>query len=266
MFVPSTTNLTITTFCLLTIAFCQIPASMSAPDPPNISTTSPETIARQIAVRVHVGERRSSGTIIAKRGHRYLVLTNAHVTNKGRIYRITTPDGKTYRARCARPSQQGICTLDRDNDLALLEFRSDRAYRVPACGDSRDLALGDRIYAAGFPFDRSALKINTGQINLQTNQPLQGGYQIGFDRDTEPGMSGGALLNAQGQLIGILGFNSQPILNLGYQYQDGSQPDMSEIKEWRKSSFAIPLATLAQIDRQYATSMRSHCKKSESGN
>jgi S1-C subfamily serine protease len=233
---------------------------MSAPDPPTIFTTSPEKIARQIAVRVHVGERRSSGTIIAKRGHRYLVLTNAHVTNKGSIYRITTPDGKTYRARCARPRQQGLCTLDLDNDLALLEFRSDRVYPVPACGNSLDLALGDRIYAAGFPFDRSALKINTGQINIQTDRPLQGGYQIGFDRDTEPGMSGGALLNAQGQLIGILGFNSQPILNLGYQYQDGSQPETSAIQQWRKSSFAIPIATLAQIDRQYAAIVPDRCQ------
>jgi tetratricopeptide (TPR) repeat protein len=65
-------------------------------------------------------------------------------------------------------------------------------------------------------------------------------------------MSGGSLLNAQGQLIGIIGFSSYPILNEGYQHQDGSQPAAGEIAQWRKSSFAIPMATLATIDRQYA--------------
>jgi S1-C subfamily serine protease len=254
--------LTLIPLCLIAIALCQIPVSIPTPDPPALShaAVSPESIARQIAVRVHVGERRSSGTIIAKRGHRYLVLTNAHVTNKGNRYRITTPDGKTYPARCARPRQEGLCVIDTTNDLALLEFRATRSYVTPICGDSRELAVGDRIYYAGFPVDRSSLKVDTGEINVQPSKPLHGGYQIGFSQDTEPGMSGGALLNTQGQLIGVLGFNSQPILNFGYQYQDGSQPLALEIQIWRKSSFAIPIATLAQIDRQDAALLPSRCQ------
>jgi tetratricopeptide (TPR) repeat protein len=253
-------QLTVIPLCLLAIACTQpqphlepsVAASLYYKNLDLRNTTSPEKIARQITVRVLVGDRFSSGTIIAKRGNRYTILTNAHVTSKGNSYRITTPDGKTYPAKCAQPLKQGVCTADRRNDLALLEFTSSQTYTVPTWGDSRNLTPGETIYSAGFPFDRRDLQTNTGKVNIQTNKPLQGGYQIGFNLVTEPGMSGGSLLNAQGQLIGIIGFSSYPILNEGYQYQDGSQPAAGEVAQWRKSSFAIPMATLATIDRQYA--------------
>jgi tetratricopeptide (TPR) repeat protein/S1-C subfamily serine protease len=253
-------QLTIIPLCLIAIACTQsqpppqpsVAASLYSKNLDLKNTTSPEKIARQITVRVLVGDRFSSGTIIAKRGNRYTILTNAHVTSKGSSYRITTPDGKTYPAKCAQPLKQGVCTADRRNDLALLEFTSSHTYTVPTWGDSRNLTPGETIYSAGFPFDRRDLQTNTGKVDIQTNKPLQGGYQIGFNLVTEPGMSGGSLLNAQGQLIGIIGFSSYPILNEGYQYQDGSQPAAGEIAQWRKSSFAIPLATVATIDRQYA--------------
>jgi S1-C subfamily serine protease len=251
-----TKQLTIISLYLLALTCTQIPtvipATASSSQTIAANPVAPETIARQITVRVLVGDRRSSGTIIAKRGNRYTILTNAHVTNKGNSYRITTPDGKTYPAKCAQPFKQGVCTTDKNNDLALLEFTSSQTYTVPTWGDSRSLTPGETIYSAGFPFDKQALQVTTGKIDTQTSRPLQGGYQIGFGSTTEPGMSGGSLLNSQGQLIGIIGFSSYPILNDGYQYQDGSQPAASEIKELRKSSFAIPIATLAQIDRQYA--------------
>jgi tetratricopeptide (TPR) repeat protein/S1-C subfamily serine protease len=251
-------NLTIIPLCLLALASTQIQSITPATATPSVpkiaaaNTASPAIVARQITVRVLVGDRRSSGTIVAKRGNRYTVLTNAHVANKSNNYRITAPDGKTYPAKCAQPLKQGVCTADKNHDLALLEFTSNQTYTVPTWGDSRSLTPGETIYSAGFPFDRQALRISSGKIDTQTAKPLQGGYQIGYGITTEPGMSGGSLLNSQGQLIGIIGFSSYPILNNGYQYQDGSQPAASEISELRKSSFAIPIATLAEIDRRYA--------------
>jgi tetratricopeptide (TPR) repeat protein/S1-C subfamily serine protease len=241
---------------LLAIALTQVPSlvlpALGTPQLKTIAATiSPETIARQIVVKIQVGERRGSGTIIAKRGNRYTVLTNAHVTNKANTYRITTPDGKAHSAQCAQPLNQGTCTT-KNHDLALLEFSSTQSYTVPTWGDSRALTAGETIYSAGYPFDGQQIQINKSQITQQTNKPLVGGYQIGYASSTTQGMSGGALLNAKGQLIGIIGFSSQPILNDGYQYQDGSQPAADEITQLRKSSFAIPIATLAKLDRQYA--------------
>jgi tetratricopeptide (TPR) repeat protein/S1-C subfamily serine protease len=256
-------RLTIIPLCLLALTCTEVPTVLpviAAPQTRTIaaSPTSPEAISRQITVRVLVGDRRSSGTIISRRGSRYTILTNAHVTNKGNNYRITTPDGKTYPAKCAQALKQGVCTAGQSNDLALLEFTSSQTYTVPTWGDSRSLTPGETIYSAGFPFDVRDLKTSMGKVNIQTNKPLQGGYQIGFNVTTEPGMSGGSLLNSKGQLIGIIGFSSYPILNDGYQYQDGSQPANGEIAQWRKSSFAIPVATLAQLDSQYATLLPSN--------
>lgn len=240
-------------FCLLAVG-CQQATSI----PPSTtvvhsekSRISPETIARQITVRVNVGDRRGSGTIIAERGNRYTVLTNAHVANKSNTYGITTPDGKTHPAKCAQSLKQGTCHVNKDHDLALLEFTATEQYTAAKWGDSRNLKAGETVYSAGFPFEQTELKIDRGQINIQTSKPLQGGYQIGYDLPTSQGMSGGSLIDTNGELIGIIGLSSQPILNGGYQYQDGSQPTADEITALRQSSFAIPVATLAKLDPQY---------------
>jgi tetratricopeptide (TPR) repeat protein/S1-C subfamily serine protease len=245
--------------CLLAVGCQSAPSGAPGTTSPQLQTvahseknpSSPETVARQITVRVDVGDRRGSGTIIAKRGNRYTILTNAHVTNKSNTYRITTPDGKTHPAQCAQPLKQGTCHVEKNHDLALLEFTATDRYTAAEWGDSRNLKPGETIYSAGFPFEQTELKINRGQIKLQTSKPLQGGYQIGYDLPTVQGMSGGSLIDTNGQLIGIIGLSSEPILNGGYQYQDGSQPTADDVKALRRSSFAIPIATLAKLDPQY---------------
>jgi tetratricopeptide (TPR) repeat protein len=248
--------LTLIPIALLTFGCLHTSSQPTVTVAPKLATVAdnpiaPQTIAREITVLIQAGTRRGSGTIIAKRGNRYTILTNSHVANKANTYQITTPDGKTYTARCAQPLKQGTCTADNNHDLALLEFTSAQNYTVPTWGDSRRLQPGETVYSAGFPFEGRELKIDKSQVTQQTSKPLQGGYQIGFSGTTAQGMSGGSLLNSSGQLIGIIGFNSQPILNDGYQYQDGTQPLPDVVKDWRKSSFAIPIATLARLDRQY---------------
>jgi tetratricopeptide (TPR) repeat protein/S1-C subfamily serine protease len=207
-----------------------------------LDTPTPQTIARQIAVKIKVGNRRGSGTIVAKRDNRYLVLTNAHVVSKGQLDRLTTSDGKTHPFTCLKG-----CSSDQFDDLALLEFTTTTNYTVPQWGNTKQLELGATIYSAGFPFEQQSIEIVKGSISMVAPKPLIGGYQIGYTSRTAQGMSGGPLLDASGHLIGIIGFNSYPILNEGYQYQDGSQPLAIVRKQMRKSSFAIPIE-LAKIN------------------
>jgi tetratricopeptide (TPR) repeat protein/S1-C subfamily serine protease len=202
-----------------------------------INSTNPETIAREITVKIQAGDRRGSGTIISKKGNRYTVLTNAHVVKQGQTFRLTTADGQIHTSKCVKG-----CNSPQERDLAVLEFTASQNYTVPQQGDSSQLQPSEPIYSAGFPFEQQSLEIIKGTITLLTPKPLQGGYQIGYSSRTPQGMSGGPLLNANGQLIGIIGFNSQPILNDGYQYQDGSQPLAAERQQMRKSSFAIPIS------------------------
>jgi tetratricopeptide (TPR) repeat protein/S1-C subfamily serine protease len=202
-----------------------------------INSTNPETIAREITVKIQAGDRRGSGTIISKKGNRYTVLTNAHVVKQGQTFRLTTADGQIHTSKCIKG-----CNSPQERDLAVLEFTASQNYTVPQQGDTSQLQPSEPIYSAGFPFEQQSLETITGTITLLTPKPLQGGYQIGYSSRTPQGMSGGPLLNANGQLIGIIGFNSQPILNDGYQYQDGSQPLAAVRQQMRKSSFAIPIS------------------------
>ncbi|MHC5729382.1 MAG: S1 family peptidase, partial [Nostoc sp.] len=80
------------------------------------------------------------------------------------------------------------------------------------------------------------------------------GYQIGYNSNIEQGMSGGAILNIKGRLIGINGRGAYPILNTGYVYPDGSRPTESEIKRMRSLSWGIPISTvLAQVNPEILT-------------
>ena len=71
-----------------------------------------------------------------------------------------------------------------------------------------------------------------------------GGYQIGFTNPTKQGMSGGALLNEEGKVIGVLGLGAAAILDNAYLYADGSRPDAQMLKKLRENSFAVPVASL----------------------
>ncbi len=60
-------------------------------------------------------------------------------------------------------------------------------------------------------------------------------------------MSGGPLLNLEGQLIGVNGLLNFAILNDAYVYQNGSRPSTEQLQHFRQLSFAVPIQTIAQI-------------------
>ena len=67
-------------------------------------------------------------------------------------------------------------------------------------------------------------------------------------------MSGGPILEDNGELIGINGRGSFPILNTGLVYQDGTQPPPEKIEEMRQYSWGVPVNTvLTQIDNNLIT-------------
>ena len=199
-------------------------------------------IAQAITVKFYAGDSRGTGILIAKNGQFYTVLTNAHVVNCGEYYRIQTPDGKVYQARLIN---QGDSL--KGNDLAVLQFQAAVNYRIASLGDSSALAENQEVYTAGFPFDQKNLSFTTGKISLIADKPLVGGYQIGYTNETVQGMSGGAVLNREGKLIGVIGMGAAAILNDAYVYQDGTKPNETALAELRESSFAVPIATLAKV-------------------
>ncbi|OGT37065.1 MAG: hypothetical protein A3F12_01080 [Gammaproteobacteria bacterium RIFCSPHIGHO2_12_FULL_38_14] len=136
----------------------------------------------------------ASGVIIdAKRGY---ILTNAHVVNDAQSVVVTLHDGRHFTAK--------IIGIDKPSDIALLQIKADNLIAAPI-GDSSKLKVGDFVAAIGNPFglnqtvtsgiisalERTTLGIENYENFIQTDAPIN------------PGNSGGALINMEGQLIGI---------------------------------------------------------------
>ncbi|MDJ0534502.1 MAG: tetratricopeptide repeat protein [Xenococcaceae cyanobacterium MO_207.B15] len=212
-----------------------------------------ETIAQAITVKVHVGEYRGSGILINRNNNTYTVITNAHVAERGDTYNIETSDGIKHTATLIHKDSS-----ETGNDLAKLQFKSSNNYHIAIFGYSTNLAVGEEVLAAGFPFDADKLNITEGTISLLPDKSLQGGYQIGFTNETRQGMSGGVLLNSQGKVIGVLGKGKGAIFDSGYTYSDGTNPTGEELDNLRDASFSIPIAKVAAILPETATQPRPY--------
>ena len=135
-----------------------------------------------------------SGFILDKQG---LILTNNHVIDNAQRVEVTLSDKHKYKAT--------VMTVDKNHDLALLKI--DAPNLVPATlSDSRNLAVGQRVYAIGNPFGLSGTMTRgiisaIRSIRGPQGNPIEDAIQT--DASVNPGNSGGPLLNSRGEVIGI---------------------------------------------------------------
>ncbi|MEI3651703.1 MAG: tetratricopeptide repeat protein [Dolichospermum lemmermannii FEM_B0920] len=202
-----------------------------------------QNIAKQITVRVIGDNNGGSGTMFAKKGNSYLVVTNSHVLLGVNKIQVKTPDGKTYSAQILPNTNFG------NLDLAVLQFTSNQNYCLPPEIASFDINKDTEVLAAGYSSSKGEIAFRTGKVQQIISQPsLKEGYEIGYSSDIEQGMSGGAIIDSRGYLLGINGKSAYPVLNTGYVYADGKLPTDTEIQELRKLSWGIPIKTLlAQV-------------------
>jgi hypothetical protein len=207
--------------------------------------------ARSITVKVIAGQGGGSGILIQKQGNSYTVLTNAHVLRAGTPYRIQTPDGKIY------PANERSGREFNGDDLGILQFSSPNNYQIATLGNSAALAMGEPVYASGFPAeantaDNSGFSFTTGEIAELLPRSMRGGYQIGYSNDIVKGMSGGPVLNRYGQVIAINGKNKFPLWGNTYIFKDGSMPMLEARQKMDYSSWAIPIQTFLGRPPEYA--------------
>src|SRR5574343_1706900 len=136
---------------------------------------------------------RGAGVIVSAGGY---ILTSYHVIERADDIQVALNDGKTYKAM--------IVGSDPESDLSILQIKADK---LPAItfGQAESLHVGDVVLAIGNPFGvgqtvtmgivsalgRSHLGINTFENFIQTDAPIN------------PGNSGGALVDSQGNLVGV---------------------------------------------------------------
>ncbi|WP_017716809.1 tetratricopeptide repeat-containing S1 family peptidase [Kamptonema formosum] len=200
-----------------------------------------QKLAASITVKVLAKNGAGSGTLIGKQNGVYTVLTNQHVLTPGQPYSIGTQDGKTHTASVVKKADfQG-------KDLVLLEFPAAGEYAVAALGHRRSFAVGDKVLAAGFPFDSDRLVVSAGKIEMLPDKALRGGYRIGYTNDIQQGMSGGPVLNYFGEVTGINGVSAYPILADAYRFEDGSRPSEAQLQQMNRLSWGVPVEILAEV-------------------
>jgi hypothetical protein len=222
-------------------------------------------IASDISVRILNQNFLGSGFIVQGSNHEYLVITNQHVLRAGEApYTIETVDGQTYSAEVIAE----IETVKNQYDLAVLKFKADTDYKTAKVGKSFRLEVGEAVFAAGFPSQESIvprtsnlfagskimsprkLSLKSGRVAIILNQALADGYQIGYTNDVRKGMSGGPLLNSQGEVIGVNGKHAYPLWEAPEIYQDGSEPCPALQELITRSSLAIPIEKTIELTVQ----------------
>lgn len=139
----------------------------------------------------------SLGSAVIARADGYLLTNNHVVENKDNI-RAVLWDGRTTDAR--------IVATDPDTDLAVLKIDAEDLPTVHFAGDGQ-LRIGDVVLAIGNPFGLGQ-SVTMGIVSALGNERLNLGlagyeYLIQTDAAVNTGNSGGALVNAEGELVGI---------------------------------------------------------------
>ena len=143
-------------------------------------------------VTIQTDKGRGSGVIVSSDGH---IVTNEHVIRQAQIVNIITTDNKIYPAK--------IVGVDSITDIALLH--SSYEGKSITFSDSASVKIGDVDLAIGNPFGVGQTltqgiisRTNSGHI---TENPLDEFLQS--DAAINPGNSGGAMVNTDGNLVGI---------------------------------------------------------------
>ncbi|MFJ8538666.1 S1C family serine protease [Streptomyces sp. NPDC093591] len=209
----------------------------------------------EINANSNAGSSTGSGVIITSDGE---IVTNNHVVSGASSIKVRTSDGKEYTAE--------VVGTDSSKDLALIKLQNASGLTVATLGDSSGVQVGDQVVAIGSPEGLtgtvtsgivSALNrdvtVSTDESQGQQQQQGGGGWPFEFggqqfngdtgsstttykaiqtDASLNPGNSGGALIDMNGNIIGI---NSAMYSASGSSSSDAGSVGLG---------FAIPINTV----------------------
>ncbi|WP_140985585.1 Do family serine endopeptidase [Asticcacaulis tiandongensis] len=145
--------------------------------------------------RSRVEQSLGSGVIVRADG---IVVTNNHVIQGGQEFMVVLNDRREFSAK--------VLLADERTDLAILKLEANgEKFPVLNLDDGRDLEVGDLVLAIGNPFGVGQTVTN-GIISAVDRVGAGDGAFIQTDAAINPGNSGGALVDMDGDLIGINSF------------------------------------------------------------
>ncbi|WP_298533469.1 trypsin-like peptidase domain-containing protein [uncultured Algibacter sp.] len=150
-----------------------------------------------------------SGVIINSDGY---IITNNHVIKNAQELSVTLNNNKTYKAE--------LIGTDAKTDIALLKIDADEDLPFVTFADSDTAKIGEWVLAVGNPFNLTST-VTAGIISAKSRD-LSGASTQSFiqtDAAVNPGNSGGALVNTNGELVGInTAITSQTGSYIGYSF------------------------------------------------
>lgn len=182
-----------------------------------------------------------SGVIISADGY---IVTNNHVVDGADRLDVVLNDNRTFNAT--------VIGTDPVTDIALIKIEADGLHAI-RMGDSDDLKIGEWVLAVGNPFgftstvtsgivSAKARSISSNTGNRRRNGQMGVESYIQTDAAVNPGNSGGALVNLNGELVGI---NTAIYSNTG---------------SYSGYSFAVPISLVSKVVedlRTYGTVQRA---------
>jgi len=166
-----------------------------------------------------------SGFVIDKAGH---IVTNYHVVQGASLIQVSFSNNERFKAK--------VVGVDPSTDVAVLKVNvKSRALKTLTLGNSDGVRVGDQVIAIGNPFglDRSVTEgiVSAVQRRIEAPNNFSIAHVIQTDAALNHGNSGGPLLNAQGEVIGV---NAQ--IETGGQTQGNVG-----------IGFAIPINTVKEV-------------------
>ncbi|HEY2421501.1 MAG TPA: S1C family serine protease [Neobacillus sp.] len=208
-----------------------------------------------------------SGVIFQKANGSAFIVTNNHVVEGATKLEISLYDGEKTTAE--------VVGTDALTDLAVLKIDEKYANAMAEFGDSSTLRPGDQVYAIGNPLGLDLSRTVTQGIVSATNRSISVSTSAGnwdtnviqTDAAINPGNSGGALINPQGQVIGInsLKISESGVEGLGFAIPSNDLiPIVNKLISSGKIErpyLGVGLADLEQAPQAYYQNLPSNVTK-----
>ncbi len=189
--------------------FCSIPGafvcasmlllspSAASAQPVSPATTSLEELAERVTqavvlidVRTASDTRQGSGFLIDPSG---IILTNYHVIRDARVARVKLASGDVY-------DHVSILAQDERRDIAVIRIAAFEMPTLPL-GNSDSVRIGTPVVLVGSPLGLDNT-VSTGIVSGRRQEP-EGFQLLQITAPASPGSSGGAVLSAEGDVVGI---------------------------------------------------------------
>ena len=187
-----------------------------------------------------------SGFIISEDG---FIVTNRHVIAESSKVSVDLVNGKSYEA--------DVIGIDNSLDVALIKIDA-KGLTAFNLGDSDKLRIGDVVLAMGYPL-QLGFSVTAGIVsgigrNMQTGSMDLGTY-IQSDADITFGNSGGPLVNAKGEVIGINTMIVERGETFGFAIPSNlfkhSVDQLKRYGEVRRGALGIQLTSLDEVGKEY---------------